>query len=85
MSGDLTEHQRDRAQRQVVAFDLVFEDEPLQLRDQSPVTADDALEQALVSDDVQTEIIGSITDAGREHDRQIARMTALEEAVRDAH
>ena len=49
------------------------------------MTADDALEQALVSDDVQTEIIGSITDAGREHDRQIARMTALEEAVRDAH
>jgi hypothetical protein len=51
--GDVAEHVRDDALRQVVRLDLARDRELLQLGDEPPVAADDALDEAAVAEVVE--------------------------------
>ena len=53
---DVAEQMGDDALGQVIGFNLVGDGKPLQLRHQTPVAADDALDEALMGEVVETTI-----------------------------
>ena len=55
--GDVTEQMGDRSLRKIVGFDLVADRQLLQLRDEPPVTADDALHQTRLSKMIESAIL----------------------------
>ena len=63
--GDVAVEVRDHALRQVVGLDLALEREAADLRDQAPVAADDALEQAVMAERVEPAVL-AVALAGRE-------------------
>ncbi len=70
--------------RQVVGLDLVRQRELADPRDQPPVAADDAFEQAVVAEPVEA-ALGPVALPGGEEDGQIARMPRLLEAPLQRH
>jgi hypothetical protein len=78
---DVAVQVRDAALRQVVGLDAVFQREQADLRDQAPMAADHALQEAIAAEPVQALLL-AIALAGGKHQGQIARLPALEEPRR---
>ena len=70
--GDVAVELRDHALRQVVGLDQVGDGQPLQLRHQTPVTADDAPDEPFVTEMVQALVL-AVALAGGIDEGEIAR------------
>ena len=71
--GDVAEQVRNHALREVVRFDLVGDGEPLQLRHESPVAADDATDQALMAKMIESALFAVALARGIDQ-REISRL-----------
>ena len=78
--GDVAVEVRDHALRQVVGLDLALEREAADLRDQAPMAADDALEQAVMAERVEAAVL-AVPLPGREQQREVARLAGFEETL----
>jgi hypothetical protein len=78
--GDVAVQMRDHALRQVVGGDPVVHRERTHLRDQAPVAADDARQQALAAESVQA-ALAAIALAGGEEQGQAGRLLLGVEAL----
>ena len=78
--GDVAVEVRDHALRQVVGLDLALEREAADLRDQAPMAADHALEQAVVAERVEAAVL-AVPLPGGEQQREVARLAGFEEAL----
>ena len=78
--GDVAVEVRDDALRQVVGLDLALERQAADLRDQAPVAADHALEQAVVAERVEAAVL-AVSLPGREQQREVARLAGFKEAL----
>ena len=70
--GDVPEQVADHALRQIVALDLVGQDELLQLRHQPPVTADHPRDESLVSEVIEAAFAAVSLPRGID-EREVAR------------
>ena len=84
MRGDVPEQMRDDALRQIVGFDLVADRQPLHLRHQSPVPADDPLEKALVAEVIEAPL-PAVALARGVNEGQVLGLAAGEEIVVAGH
>ncbi len=73
-AGDVAKQVADRPQRQVVALDLVADDELLQRRGRHEVAADEALDEPGLREPVHAAALGRMTHPGRREQRQAARL-----------
>jgi hypothetical protein len=64
----------DRAQRQVVALDLVADDQLLEFRRQNEVAADEALDEAGLRETIHAAALGRMGHPCCANQRQIARL-----------
>ena len=78
--GRVAEELGDHALGQVVRFDLVLDREPLELRRETPVPADRALDEALVCDVVDAALFHVALTGGIDQ-RQVARLSEARRAL----
>src|SRR6478609_4624329 len=70
---------RDASERQVVSLDVIIDRHPRQLRHQTEMPADQALDQSGVGEAIET-AIAAIPWRRGEHQREIPRLSGLGEA-----
>ena len=79
MARDVAEELRQRAEGQVVGLDAIVHRERAELGHQAPVTADHALDQAVVRESIQPLVL-AVAGSGGEDERQIPGRTRSDEA-----
>ena len=70
---------RDDALRQIVSLNVPFQREAADLRYQTPMAADRALDQALMAECIQAAVF-AVALASRKQKRQIARLAGINKA-----
>src|SRR5580704_2077775 len=78
--GNLAKQMRDAAQRQVVGLDLIVDRHSRQLRHQSEMSTDQALDQARMRQPIEA-AIGAVAGRRGKHQREIAGLACLDKAL----
>ena len=78
-SRNLAKQMRDASERQIVGLDVVVDRHPGELRHQAEMSADQALDEAGMRQAIEA-AIGAIPRRRRKHQREIPRLSGLDEA-----